>query len=217
MRAEALQHSPKGPEEALKTTEERSHNLPPFAPQFQKYISFCPVEVSQNPDKTQSPCKKILIFAPFQPFLPSFGAISVLGSCRSCADAVCQSGPRGRKERQPLCPCCRRSGCSREDRGRTEERKPSTTQQNEEHNRTSRPDDAGVLPMLPANRERKPTRKEGTQQGKREGEREREREAERGKPTSPQRKGHPPPIAKGRPPSPSSQIRAKKSAKSRLG
>ena len=39
------------------------------------------------------------------------------------------------------------------DRGRTEERKPNTTQQNEEHNRTSRPDGAGVLPMLLANQE----------------------------------------------------------------
>ena len=55
-----------------------------------------------------------------------------------------------------------------------------TTQQNEEHNRTSRPDGAGVLPMLLANRERKPTRKEG--RGKKGGD----------KPTSPQRKGYPP-------------------------
>ena len=80
---------------------------PPFKPQIQKYISFCPVEVSQNPDKTPKHSKEILIFAPFQPLLPSFGAISVLRSCRSCADAISLSGPRGRKERQPLCPCCR--------------------------------------------------------------------------------------------------------------
>ena len=58
-----------------------------------------------------------------------------------------------------------RSSSSRGNRGRTEERKPSATQQNEEHNRTSRPDGAGVLPMLPANRERKPTRKEGKGKG----------------------------------------------------
>ena len=113
---------------------------PPFAPRFQKYFCFCPVEVSENPEETLDHYKKFLIFAPFQPFLPSFVAISVLRSCRSCADAISLSGPRGRKERQPLCPCCRWSRCSREDRGRTEAGKPSTTQQNEEHNRTSRPD-----------------------------------------------------------------------------
>ena len=53
--------------------------------------------------------------------MPSFGAISVLRSCRSCADAISQSGPRGRKERQPLCPCCqvlRLPRGPRQDRGR---------------------------------------------------------------------------------------------------
>ena len=73
--------------------------------------------------------------------------------------------------------------------------------------------------MLPANRERKPTRKEGTQQGKEpEQQLKKEKAKKRGdnKPTSPQ-KGVPPPIARSSKHSPSSQIRAKKSAKSRLG
>ena len=47
----------------------------------------------------------------------------------------------------PFAPVVRSSG-SRGNQSRTEERKPSTTQQNKEHNRTSRPDGAGVLPML---------------------------------------------------------------------
>ena len=89
---------------------------PPFKPQIQKYISFCPVEVSQNPEETPDHPKEILIFAPFQPFLPSFGAISVLRSCRSCADAISLSGPRGRKERRPLCPCCQVLRLPRESR-----------------------------------------------------------------------------------------------------
>ena len=64
----------------------------------------------------------------------------------------------------------------------------------------------------------------GSPQGKRErgkgnatSEKGKKRSRAGDKPTSPQRKGHPPPIAKGRQPFPSSQIRAKKSAKSRLG
>ena len=98
---------------------------------------------------------------------------------------------------------------------RTEERKPSTTQQNEEHNRTSCPDGAGVPPMLLADQDRKPTRIEGTQQGKEGKGKGNERKAA----TSPQahKKGVPPPIARSSKHSPSSQIRAKKSAKSRLG
>ena len=101
------QRAPNKPQEPPRNAASEAHNLPPFAPQIQKYLKFCPVEVSQNPDKTPKHSKEILIFAPFQPLLPSFGAISVLRSCRSCADAISLSGPRGRKERQPLCPCCR--------------------------------------------------------------------------------------------------------------
>ena len=152
-----------------------------------------PFSVSENPEETPKPFKKCFTFAPFQPFSPSFGAIEVLRSCRSCADAISLSGPRGMRERQPRCPCCRWSRCSRGNQSRTEAGKPSTTQQNEEHNRTSRHDGAGVLPMLPANRERKPTRKEGT--------RERKRKKGSDKPTSPQahkptKKGVPPPIGR---------------------
>ena len=67
---------------------------------------------------------------------------------------------------------------------------PRTTQQNEEHNRTSCPQCIGVLPMLPANRERKPTRKEGT----REWERGKEERSEAEPATSPQahKRGTPP-------------------------
>ena len=66
--------------------------------------------------------------------------------------------------------------------------------------------------MLPANQERKPTRIEGTQQAKeREG-----KEAERQQAHKPT-KGVPPPIARSSKHFPSSQIRAKESAKSRLG
>ena len=51
--------SPRGSPDALpRATEERSHNLPPFAPQIQKYFYFCPVEVSQIPDKTLYHSKK---------------------------------------------------------------------------------------------------------------------------------------------------------------
>ena len=91
----------------------------------------------------------------------------------------------------------------RQDRGR------EATQQNEEHNRTSCRDGAGVLPMLLANRERKPTRKEGAEGRKeREGRQAPTRQApairnatrKRGKkrsragdkPTSPQKEGTPP-------------------------
>ena len=82
---------------------------------------------------------------------------------------------------------------------RTEERKPSTTQQNEEHNRTSRPDGAGVLPMLLANQERKPTRKEGTKEregkeAERQGTRDKsEKEKEPEQAHKPTKKGTPPP------------------------
>ena len=67
-----------------------------------------------------------------------------------------------------------------------------------------------------ASKEREPIRKEGTKQGKRE--RGKEGKGTRAATTSPQaHKGVPPPIARSRQPFPSSQIRAKKSAKSRLG
>ena len=72
----------------------------------------------------------------------------------------------------------------RQDRGREAQHHPTKrgTQQDQP------PRWVQVLPMLPANRERKPTRKEGT------------RERERGKPTSPQahKKRVPPPIARSR-------------------
>ena len=132
----------------------------------------------------------------------------MLRSCRSCADAISLSGPRGRNERQPLLPLLpvvlmlpRES--------RTEAGKPRTTQQNEEHNRTSRPDGfrcsrcAGAVRQS-GREERKPTRKEGTQQGKepeQQGKEERgeaepattkERQRQAHKPTSPQKRGTPP-------------------------
>ena len=38
---------------------------PSFKPQIQKYISFCPVEVSQIPEETPDHPKEFLIFATF--------------------------------------------------------------------------------------------------------------------------------------------------------
>ena len=102
------------------------------------------------------------------------------------------------------------------NRGRTEERKPTstnrTTQQNEEHNRTSRPDapDAALSSRMQGTEERNgspqphKTRRQGTRKGKgsRNTTRERSgatREAKKGKaerssdqPTSPQKRGTPP-------------------------
>ena len=148
--------------QAPRSTEERSPICPPFAPQIQKYISFCPLWVSENPEETLSHPKEFLIFAPFQPILAPLPLLPVVLML-----------PRE----------------SEQDRGRTEAGKPRTTQQNEEHNRTSCPDGARVLPMLLANRERKPTRTEGT--------RERERKKAGDKPTSPQ-KGVPPPTGRAK-------------------
>ena len=188
----------------------------PFAPQIQKYISFCPVEVSQIPEETPDHSKEFLIFAPFQPFLPSFGVISVFRSCRSCADAVSLLGPRGRKERQPLCPCCRWS--SGPQVPRPPGNRGRTTQQNEEHNRTRRPDGAGVPPVCRSAPDAVSLSE--TEAHKERGKRnERKGRQRSGATTSPQahKKRVPPPIAMGRQPFPSSQIRAKKSAKSRLG
>ena len=106
------------------------------------FLYFRPVWVSENPEETPKHPKEFLIFATFQPILSPFAPV-----------AGGPDAPEGIEDRKP-------------DRGRTEAGKPSTTQQNEEHNKTSCPDGAGVLPMLLAYRERKPTRKEGTQQGK---------------------------------------------------
>ncbi len=92
-----------------------------------------------------------------------------------------------------LRPCSECSQSCTIKRGR-EERNPSTTQQNEEHNKPSRPDGAGVLPMLLAyqagcKRERKPTRQDNKGQEK-EGKRNERKAAT--SPQAPQRKGHPP-------------------------
>ena len=99
MRAEA-QGKPRTAPNSHRGTQPRKPTIcPPFATQFQKYLSFCPVEVSENPEETPKHPKEFLIFVPFQPILPSFGAIEVLRSCRSCADAISQSGTEAHKER----------------------------------------------------------------------------------------------------------------------
>ena len=127
----------------------------------------------------------------------------------------------------PFCPCCqvlRSSGPQapegiqnrKPDRGRTEAGKPRTTQQNEEHNRTSRHDGfrcsqcIGVLPMLPANRERKPTRERGNEGRQRS-------VAEPA--TSPQahKKGYPPLLQRAGSPSPHHKFAPKNQQKVALG
>ena len=82
----------------------------------------------------------------------------------------------------PFCPCCQVLRLPREesqDRG-----KPSTTQQNEEHNRTSRPDGARVLPMPLADQERNKGR--GKEERKKGGTKERRRQAHK-----PTKRGYP--------------------------
>ena len=94
--------SPGKPRTATKSHRGTQPNLPTFYPLISKILLLLPFLVSENPEETPDHLKGFLIFATFQPILPSFVAISVLRSCRSCADAISRSGPRGRKERQPF-------------------------------------------------------------------------------------------------------------------
>ena len=188
MRAEAP-NSPQTSPKSLRGTQPRKPTIcPPFAPCFQMFFYFCPVEVSQNPEKTQSHPKEFFIFAPFQPILVPF------------APVVRSSGPQRE---------------SRQDRGREAQHHPTKrgTQQDQPPRWCRSALDAVSQSGTEAHKDRG--------NATREREREREREAERkkgsDKPTSPQKEGTPPHIARSRQPFPSSQIRAKKSAKSRLG
>ena len=111
----------------------------------------------------------------------------------------------------PFCACCKVLMLPREpDQDRGTEALHHPTKRGTQQDQLPRwCRGAGVLPMLPANQERKPTRKEGRQRKK--------GKAKKRSDNKPTKKGTPPPIARGRKHLPSSQIRAKKSAKSRLG
>ena len=67
MRAEAPRKATTSSQTSPRSHEEHSHASPPFKPQIQKFISFRTLWVSENPEKTLSHLKEILIFAPFQP------------------------------------------------------------------------------------------------------------------------------------------------------
>ena len=196
---------PKVPETSPpRATEERSPICPPFQPLIQKYISFCPVEVSQIPEETQSHSKEFFIFAPFQPILPSFGAIEVLRSCRSCADAISQSGPRGGKERQPLYPCCQVLGSSgpqasegieagNPDRGREAQHHPTKrgTQQDQPPRWCRSAPDAASQLGTEAHKERGNATRKGAGASEERGKGKAKKRSDN-KPTSPQKEGTPP-------------------------
>lgn len=82
-RAEAIQHSPKGPEISPEATKERSHeshNLPTFCPLFSKILLLSPFSgIAKHRQNTKAP-QKILSFCPFsayfEPFCP---CLRVLG------------------------------------------------------------------------------------------------------------------------------------------
>ena len=154
------------------------------------FLYFCPIEVSQNTEETPKHLKNCFTFAPFQPISAPFAPVRGAPIVQRCKERK-----KGTAAPLPLLPVVLMLP---RNRGRTEAGKPNTTQQNEEHNRTSRPDGAGVvgvlgvLPMLLAPQERKPTR-QATRNEKKGSEAERKKGSD--KPTSPQahKKGVPPP------------------------
>ena len=66
------------PQEPRGTRPRKPHICPPFKPQIQEFISFCPFEVSQNTEKTLNHSKKYFIFAPFEPILSRFALLPVV-------------------------------------------------------------------------------------------------------------------------------------------
>ena len=120
--------------------------------------------MSENPEETLDPLKKFFIFAPFQPISAPFELFGVL--------PIVQSRKERKKGTAATLPPLPVVLMLPRNRGRTEEGKPCTTQQNEEHNKPSCPDGAGVvgvLPMLLAYQERKPTRTEERKKGNERG------------------------------------------------
>ena len=147
--------------------------------------------MSENPEETPTHLKEFFIFAPFQPFLSRFDLLGVL--------PIVQSRPM-----LPGAPSAALSSREAHKDRRTREQGNKGTREAQHH------------------RPAPPTDKDGSQSGtQREKEPEQVRnERKRGseKPSKPTKKGTPPPLWAGsRQPFPSSQIRAKKSAKSHLG
>ena len=75
---ESPKKAPTSSQTSPKSHKERSPICPPCKPSIQKYLRFCPVEVSQNPEETPKHPKEIFIFAPFQPILPTFALFEEL-------------------------------------------------------------------------------------------------------------------------------------------
>ena len=99
---------------------------PPCKPSIQKYLRFCPVEVSQNPEETPKHPKEIFIFAPFQPISAPFDLFGVLPIVQSRpmlpgAPSAALSSREAHKDRG------RKKGTR--ERGTRERGKPSTTDQ----------------------------------------------------------------------------------------
>lgn len=100
--------APKQAPGATRNTATKARNLPPCKPLIQKYLRFCPLEVSQNTEKTLAHLKKYFIFAPFQPILSRFALFEVLPESRAAPmlpvlhyQAGCKRGnPQGTRERE---------------------------------------------------------------------------------------------------------------------
>ena len=227
MRAEALQHSPKSRMQAPIKPDASPNASPQFAhllsPKFKNILVFALCGYRKIPMKHQRPSKNVLLLPLFSPFCPHSG----LSRC-SCPAGVVpmllanQDREEGRNG-SPLAHVA--GGPDAPERTEAGPRQGSPAPTNKTRNTTG-----PAAPMVP---ECSRWRKAGPQAHKDRGNATRKRAGadciagatrERGKkrsragdkPTSPQ-KGVPPPIARSRKHLPSSQIRAKKSAKSRLG
>ena len=66
---------PNKPQEHQGTQPRKPTICPHCKPQNQKFISFCPIEVSQNTEETLDPLKNYLVFAPFQPISAPFAPV----------------------------------------------------------------------------------------------------------------------------------------------
>lgn len=156
--------------------------MPTFYPLFPNVSLLLPFLVSENPEETPNPLKKILIFAPFQPILSRFALLSGPQAVRLPSSAQvlpeCSHSPEMPRWVRVLSVLHYQAGCRNNNPTRTEEHKRTTCTTNKASRQGTR-ERAGTKKGK-GNEERKKGEGKGT-----------EREAHK-----PTKKGTPPPYCK---------------------
>ena len=113
---------PNKPQEHRGTQPRKPTICPPCKPQIQKFISFCPFEVSQNTEETPKHLKEIFIFATFQPISAPLPLFRCSGSTAAPMGSGAPSAALSSEERKPTTQQGRKAGTNKARQQGTKER-----------------------------------------------------------------------------------------------